>query len=481
MKRCLAYFLSVILMVSLSTSTAHSVVTPGSTCSKSGIKQIYKGKTYTCIKSGKKLVWDKGVKVETYDAAFAAAFLAEAQDEADRIVAEAKYKASRISSPPKCTVDNSVALVSIGGDPSTGVIALIYENPGICDLVVRASAEFYCPRGKPGNNTVISRGTIILKSGAKLYVSTNVARYFPLVTLECAVLTGYTSNIINVANDWERRSQLELRSVLGPTATVESSVFSGVFDKVEATKKANQIIKSAKSRADKIIADAKNPTSIAKAWKAAQEAKTAWDAQAVEEAKAAAEAAAECAKSGRNCRIGNTGPGGGIVFYDAYSQQSWGRYLEVAPKGWSVSVSASASGVTTGRVAEWCNVRDSVSSDNQANSNLSDEEIGKGKANTDLMVALCSSGAGVEARAYKGGGKSDWFLPSKYELRELCEFVRRYGRVEFEADWYWSSSEKIDSANMILFTNTIQNTFSCLGHLSGSKNTPRYVLPVRAF
>ena len=323
----LTFVLSLIVAFTLSIE-ASAAITPGAKCSKAGVKQIYKGKTYTCVKSGKKLVWNKGVKVETYDAAFAATFLAEAEDKAARILADAKYRASQISSPPKCIVDNSVALVSIGGDPSTGVIALIYENPGICDLVVWASAEFSCPRGKPGNSTVVSRGTITLKSGAKLYVSTNVARYFPLVTLECAVLTGYTSNIINVANDWERRSQLELRSVLGPTATVESSVFSGVFDKVEATKKANQIIKSAKSRADKIIADAKNPTSIAKAWKAAQEAKTAWDAQAFEEAKAAA----ECAKSGRNCRIGNTGPGGGIVFYDAYSQQSWGRYLEVAPK-----------------------------------------------------------------------------------------------------------------------------------------------------
>ena len=464
-------FLSLSVAFSLMTE-ASAAVTPGAKCSKAGVKQVYKGKTYTCIKSGKKLVWDKGVKVETYDAAFAAAILAEAKDEADQILANARYRASQISSPPKCMVDNSVALVSIGGDPSTGVIALIYENPGICDLVVRASAEFYCPRGKPGNNTVISRGTITLKSGAKLYVSTNVARYFPLVTLECAVLTGYTSIIINVANDWERRSQLELRSLLGPTATVESSVFSGVFDKVEATKKANQIIKSAKSRADEIIADAKNPISIAKAWKAAQEAKTAWDAQALEDAKAAAEAAAECAKSGRNCRIGNTGPGGGIVFYDAFSQQSWGRYLEVAPKGWSMSVLAS--GVTTGRVAEWCNVSDSISSDNQATSILSDEEIGAGKANTNLMVAFCSSGAGVEARAYKGGGKSDWFLPSKYELRELCEFVRRYERVEFEADFYWSSSEQFTSAYKIYFR-------SCFFDISESKNKPLYVLPVRAF
>ena len=35
----------------------------GTTCSKAGITKTVAGKKYTCIKSGKKLVWDKGVAV----------------------------------------------------------------------------------------------------------------------------------------------------------------------------------------------------------------------------------------------------------------------------------------------------------------------------------------------------------------------------------------------------------------------------------
>lgn len=37
---------------------------PGSTCSKFGLIQNYKGYMYTCIKSGKKLVWNKGIIIK---------------------------------------------------------------------------------------------------------------------------------------------------------------------------------------------------------------------------------------------------------------------------------------------------------------------------------------------------------------------------------------------------------------------------------
>ena len=36
----------------------------GTSCSKAGITKTVSGKKYTCIKSGKKLVWDKGVAVK---------------------------------------------------------------------------------------------------------------------------------------------------------------------------------------------------------------------------------------------------------------------------------------------------------------------------------------------------------------------------------------------------------------------------------
>ena len=106
---------------------------------------------------------------------------------------------------------------------------------------------------------------------------------------------------------------------------------------------------------------------------------------------------------GVDCRVGDTGPGGGIVFYDAGSQQSWGRYLEFAPSGWA--------GSTLDPRAAWCNRNIYL--------RVNAKEIGAGKANTNLILASCSSGAAVLARSYRGGGKTDWSLPSVDELREL--------------------------------------------------------------
>ena len=57
--------LLVALIFTLVPITAFSAqkITPGSTCKILNQKVVYQNKTYTCIKSGKKLVWNKGVVV----------------------------------------------------------------------------------------------------------------------------------------------------------------------------------------------------------------------------------------------------------------------------------------------------------------------------------------------------------------------------------------------------------------------------------
>lgn len=220
------------------------------------------------------------------------------------------------------------------------------------------------------------------------------------------------------------------------------------------------------------------------------------DKAAAAEATAAAEAAAAALRKtcvvGGVCNIGDAGPGGGTVFYDAGSQQSWGRYLEFAPKGWS--------GVGADPKSKWCNLEYSYLTGSVVDAALRatlGDEIGRGQANTNLMLANCTSGAAVTARAYKGGGKGDWFLPSRGDLNEMCKFVKtsdslgsyfdvgkiycwgdattvRALRDGFADDHYWSSSE-------INATTAAHQNFRTGSSLFFGKYNTYYVRPVRAF
>jgi hypothetical protein len=44
-------------------SNSYAAEKAGSSCSKAGLKSVSAGKTYTCVKSGKKLAWDKGTLI----------------------------------------------------------------------------------------------------------------------------------------------------------------------------------------------------------------------------------------------------------------------------------------------------------------------------------------------------------------------------------------------------------------------------------
>ena len=71
--------------------------------------------------------------------------------------------------------------------------------------------------------------------------------------------------------------------------------------------------------------------------------------------------------------------------------------------------------------------------------------IGEGAANTDNILekypaATFPNSAAAVARAYRGGGKSDWFLPSKSELNQLYSNRSAVGGFAV-GYYYWSSTE----------------------------------------
>ncbi len=126
--------------------------------------------------------------------------------------------------------------------------------------------------------------------------------------------------------------------------------------------------------------------------------------------------------------VGDTGPGGGIVFYVNEANATGSRYLEAAPNTWS--------GGSPDPNFAWCSNTATLIPGTFG------DGFGTGKSNTDLMLAgspaACTSGAAVSVRAYTGGGVS-WFLPSKDELRLLYyqqDVVGGFAGVD-----YWSSSQ----------------------------------------
>jgi hypothetical protein len=102
--------------------------------------------------------------------------------------------------------------------------------------------------------------------------------------------------------------------------------------------------------------------------------------------------------------------------------------------------------------------------------------IGTGLSNTNAIIAsqggTATSYAAGLARAYAGGGYTDWYLPSKDELNKL--YLNRIAIGGFANVIYWSSTE-IDG-----YYAWVQY-FGDGAQTSDGKNFRSYVRAVRAF
>jgi len=180
-----------------------------------------------------------------------------------------------------------------------------------------------------------------------------------------------------------------------------------------------------------------------------------------------------CAQGG-TCIVGDRGPGGGIVFYAqaATAAAPW-RYLEAAPNTWS-------GGVQDPTIA-WCSDTSSYVKGLADGTTLSTTltAVGGGFRNTRMMLGACTFGAANMAASYNGGGKSDWFLPSKDELYQL--YLQKTVVGGISANFYWSSSEAT-SANPGEDGALGWRMYSSIGLGSMNfKSTTNGVRPVRAF
>jgi len=174
--------------------------------------------------------------------------------------------------------------------------------------------------------------------------------------------------------------------------------------------------------------------------------------------------------------VGDSGPGGGIIFYDKGRFTDGWRYLEASPVEWISYDYYTGFNYHEGAPLSWASGGIDVPGTGTG--------IGAGKKNTALILAA-NPGSHIAAHAcvyYRGGGKSDWFLPSKDELNELYKQrdIVGYYLIPATSLTYWSSSQY--DSNYVW----VQAFIDASGEVSGSqdhlgKTISINVRPIRAF
>jgi hypothetical protein len=142
------------------------------------------------------------------------------------------------------------------------------------------------------------------------------------------------------------------------------------------------------------------------------------------------------------CAVGDTGPAGGIVFYDARLRSSGDRYFEVGP------VETEVAGVPwkplTFNDMQTPLYIGTASASAKVQRVLA-KAVGMGETNTSKIVQRYRGGnyPARYASTLVFGGYDDWYLPSKEELRlvyrNLSTATPRLGN--FGKSFYWTSSE----------------------------------------
>jgi hypothetical protein len=223
-----------------------------------------------------------------------------------------------------------------------------------------------------------------------------------------------------------------------------------------------------------------------------------------------------CATGG-TCEIGDTGPGGGKVFYvSATNFTSTGsdcntacKYLEAAPVAQSTwiawaTTTANCYSLNSSTGNQDCQKNSIYSGTGQTAKMTASEAIGMGMSNTVAIVARHDAAtpsvskalyaAGL-AESYSVNGKTDWHLPSRLELNQLCRYAGNQPvdnsattcgvaigvvKTGFETGRLWNSSEAaLDGASN---TNFKADGIRIYGFWASiQKSNTIHVRAVRAF
>jgi hypothetical protein len=200
-------------------------------------------------------------------------------------------------------------------------------------------------------------------------------------------------------------------------------------------------------------------------------------------------------------QLGDTGPGGGTIFYVALSPFACGptrsatcTYLEAAPSGWNGGAEPSRTWAQSTPVNYQSTSINNASSPETATATA----IGWGYRNTRAIILQGNSDTATSAAALtdsytvtvSGVEYDDWYLPSKDELNQMCKWQRGVawisdatvcsggitnsgtGAAGFVVNEYGSSTEGGADRAWGQLPGRQVNYF---------KNQSNYVRPIRAF
>jgi hypothetical protein len=178
-----------------------------------------------------------------------------------------------------------------------------------------------------------------------------------------------------------------------------------------------------------------------------------------------------CNGSDFTCQVGDTGPGGGLIFYHSEAGFSCGptlasicTYLEVAAS------------------PDWNFPSDAWSGNTITLVGTTTAAIGAGYQNTLAIIAQSNGGdsaskAGTLSRAYRGPNNlDDWYLPSKNELYEL--FLAKSTLGDLYENFHWSSTE-FDATRA--HSQDLGDGTLGIWLKSFSSGGAGYIVPIRAF
>lgn len=170
----------------------------------------------------------------------------------------------------------------------------------------------------------------------------------------------------------------------------------------------------------------------------------------------------KCEDNETTYNMGDTGPAGGIVFYDKGSYSNGWRYIEVTnddlnASQWGCPGLLVPNTSNTAIGSGYLNAVSSLNFHNSLNNFYTNPSGYSSSSNGTVAVK--------EPLNLLSGGKDDWFLPTSEELNTMYSNLHLQSLGNFSSGKYWSSTQSdADNAKVVDFSdgNTLDNPKSDL-------------------